>query len=166
MKLYILAFTILVSAFSTLSTAQNIVISGYVEDGATGEKLIGANIFIPSLAIGTVTNTYGFYSITVPVSSNLDLVFSYIGYNNENKTIDVTKDVKVDVSLKAEIQLETIEIIAGKERKIERETQMSVAEIPIKQIKKVPALLGEVDLLRVLQLLPGVQSGGEGQSGF
>ncbi|MFZ1454715.1 MAG: TonB-dependent receptor [Saprospiraceae bacterium] len=166
MKLYILAFTILVSGFSTLSTAQNIVISGYVEDGATGEKLIGANIFIPSLAIGTVTNTYGFYSITVPVSSNLDLVFSYIGYNNENKTIDVTKDVKVDVSLKAEIQLETIEIIAGKERKIERETQMSVAEIPIKQIKKVPALLGEVDLLRVLQLLPGVQSGGEGQSGF
>lgn len=163
-RIVFVGFLIILFGFD--ASSQNKVISGYIEDEATGEKLIGANIYIPALSTGTVTNTYGFYSISVPTSEKLEVVYSYIGYNTINQSFNVNNDLKVNISLKQEVQLEAVEIIAEKDRKIERETQMSVAEIPIKQIKKVPALLGEVDLLRVLQLLPGVQSGGEGQSGF
>ena len=150
----------------TKNYAQNSVISGYVSDIRNGEKIIGVNIYIPALDIGTVTNNFGFYSLTVPKSENVEISYSYIGYKTVTKVLNLTKDVKLNIDIDPAIELEVIEITAEKSKKIERETQMSVAEIPIQQIKKVPALLGEVDVLRVLQLLPGVQSGGEGQSGF
>lgn len=150
----------------TKNYAQNSVISGYVSDIRNGEKIIGVNIYIPALDIGTVTNNFGFYSITVPSSDNVEISYSYIGYKTVTKLLNLSQDIKLNIDIDPAIELEVIEIIAEKSKKIERETQMSVAEIPIQQIKKVPALLGEVDVLRVLQLLPGVQSGGEGQSGF
>ncbi|MBK9255250.1 MAG: TonB-dependent receptor [Saprospiraceae bacterium] len=146
--------------------SQKCVLSGYISDIRNGEKLIGVNIYIPELEIGTVTNNFGFYSLTVPISQEVEVFYSYIGYNTVNKKLNLTSDLKLNIDLDPEIELEVIEITAERSKKIERETQMSVAEIPIQQIKKVPALLGEVDVLRVLQLLPGVQSGGEGQSGF
>ncbi len=156
----------LLLCFFTQNYAQNAVISGYVSDIRNGEKLIGVNIYIPTLDIGTVTNNFGFYSLTVPIAESVEISYSYIGYKTVTKVLNLSKDIKLNIDIDPTIELEVIEITAEKSKKIERETQMSVAEIPIQQIKKVPALLGEVDILRVLQLLPGVQSGGEGQSGF
>jgi TonB-dependent Receptor Plug Domain/CarboxypepD_reg-like domain/TonB dependent receptor len=150
----------------TKNYAQNSVISGYVSDIRNGEKIIGVNIYIPALDIGTVTNNFGFYSLTVPSAENVEISYSYIGYKTVTQILNLTKDLKLNIDIDPTIELEVIEITAEKSKKIERETQMSVAEIPIQQIIKVPALLGEVDVLRVLQLLPGVKSGGEGQSGF
>jgi len=161
-----LPLLMLLMCIFTKNYTQNSVLSGYVSDIRNGEKIIGVNIYIPTLDIGTVTNNFGFYSLTVPSAENVEISYSYIGYKTVTKVLILTKDVKLNIDIDPAIELEVIEITAEKSRKIERETQMSVAEIPIQQIKKVPALLGEVDVLRVLQLLPGVQSGGEGQSGF
>jgi outer membrane cobalamin receptor len=153
-------------AFQAFSqTTQKYTISGYIEDGFSGEKLISANIFDYISAKGTVTNTYGFYSITLPEDS-VYLSFSYIGYQTKVVKLKLDKNMELNIKLSSSIELETVEVIAEKQTKIEEETQMSVVQVPVEQIKKVPALLGEVDVLKVLQLLPGVQSGGEGQSGL
>jgi hypothetical protein len=160
------SFLLCFNFYENMAQNRHIVISGYIEDQKTGEKLIGANVFIPSLGNGTVTNNFGFYSISVPKGQEIEITISFIGYKTIKKVEKTDKDLKINLGLEQAAELETVEIVAEKTKRIERETQMSVAEIPINQIKKVPALLGEVDLLKVLQLLPGVQSGGEGQSGF
>lgn len=152
--------------FSTSSFSQeNFTISGYIEDAQSSEALISANVFEGNTKLGTVSNLYGFYSITLPKDS-VYLSFSYIGYESEIIGIYLDKDVTLDVSLNSTATLKQVEIVATNSVKIEEESQMSRIEVPIQQIKKIPALLGEVDVLKALQLLPGVQSGGEGQSGL
>ena len=146
-------------------TNEKYTISGYIEDGTSGEKLISANVFDYISSKGTVTNTYGFYSITLPADS-VYLSFSYIGYQTKVVRLKLEENITLNINLASDIQLDVVEVIAEKQSKIEEETQMSIVEVPVEQIKKVPALLGEVDVLKVLQLLPGVQSGGEGQSGL
>ncbi len=145
--------------------AQKYTISGYIEDASTGEKLIAANIFDLKSASGTVSNTYGFYSVTLPKDSII-LSVSYIGYQTKELQLMLDKDIDLNIKLGAELELQTVEVVGEKFEKIEEETQMSRVDIPIEQIKKVPALLGETDVLKTLQLLPGVQSGGEGQNGL
>ncbi len=159
--------TLLFCLFTTLSFSQTKkhTISGYFEDKLSGEKLISANVYDYKSGKGTVTNTYGFFSLTLPADS-IHLSFSYIGYQTEIVKLKLEKDVTLNIRLVSDIQLEVVEVVAEKQAKIEEETQMSVVEVPVEQIKKVPALLGEVDVLKVLQLLPGVQSGGEGQNGL
>ncbi|MFT5386448.1 MAG: hypothetical protein ACI81W_003861 [Saprospiraceae bacterium] len=114
---------------------------------------------------GTVSNTYGFYSLTLPRDSVI-LSFSYIGYEANTFRLKLNKDIVLNVDLSDALELETVEVVGEKFARIEEETQMSRVEVPIEQIKKVPSLLGEVDVLKTLQLLPGVQSGGEGQNGL
>lgn len=147
------------------SSTQKFTISGYVEDAATGEKLIGANVYIPSLDVGASTNNYGFYSLTVP-SDSMYLSVSYVGYQTSNFELNLTKDVSLNFTLSEGTALETVEIIGEKAVKIEEKVQMSEVNVPIKQIQEFPAILGEVDVLKTLQLLPGVQSGTEGTSGL
>lgn len=149
----------------TFGLAQKYTVSGYLTDATTGEQLIAANIFDLKNSQGTVTNTYGFFSLTLPKDS-LVLTFSYIGYESQTIPIFLDKDQSLAIKLSPAINLETIEVVGEKYQKIEESSQMSKIEIPIEQIKKVPALLGEVDVLKTLQLLPGVQSGGEGQAGL
>lgn len=149
-----------------LIIAQKVTISGYVEDISSGEKLIGCNVYHYASQSGTVTNTFGFYSITLDKSSNIDLEVSYIGYATKSVSIEGHKSQSVNIKLKGEVVFEEIEITANKDKKIETETQMSTIDVPILQIKKIPALMGETDVLKALQLLPGVQSGGEGQAGL
>ncbi len=152
-------------AFGASGYAQQFTISGFVEDAESGEKLISANVFDLKSVSGTVSNNYGFYSLSLKKDS-VRLEISYIGY--ESKTIDLylNKNVQLNVSLSPSIMLEQIEIRAERSKRIEEQSQMSVVEVPIQQIKKIPALLGETDVLKALQLLPGVQSGGEGQNGL
>ncbi len=150
---------------STILAQEKYTISGYIQDGESGEELISANLFESKSKVGTVSNLYGFYSMTLPKDS-VYLTFSYIGYQPQTVGIYLDKDVTLNIKLSESVALETVEIVATNAQKIEEKTEMSVIDVPIAQIKKIPALLGEVDVMKTLQLLPGVQSGGEGQSGL
>ena len=166
---YILTLLILVLftnlSFSQIDTQEKFTISGYIEDENTGEKLIAANVFDAKSLAGNTTNTYGFYSLTLPKDS-VYLSFSYIGYQTKVIPLFLDKDLTIDIKLSDELSLAEIEVVGERIGRIEEETQMSRIDVPIEQIKRMPALLGEVDVLKTLQLLPGVQSGGEGQSGL
>ncbi len=149
----------------SLILAQKYTISGYISDQENGEKLIAANVLDQKSLAGTVTNTYGFFSLTLPKDSVV-LSFSYIGYQPQEVKLYLDKDVSLEIDLSSSVSLKVVEVVGEKLEKIQESSQMSRIEIPVEQIKKVPALLGEVDVLKTLQLLPGVQSGGEGQSGL
>ena len=146
--------------------AQKYTVSGYIIDESTGEKLIGANVYETNLKTGTTSNLYGFYSFTLPSTDSLTLLVRYIGYKTKVVKVNLLKDTQLNFKLSPSIDLKTVEIIGERTEKIEERSQMSVIEIPVAQIKSIPALLGEVDVLKSLQLLPGVQSGGEGTSGL
>ena len=153
------------SLLTTALFAQKYTISGYISDQDNGEKLIAANILDQKSLAGTVTNTYGFFSLTLPKDSVV-LSFSYIGFESKEIKLYLDKDIDLEIDLSSSVSLAVVEVVGEKLDKIEESSQMSRIEIPVEQIKKVPALLGEVDVLKTLQLLPGVQSGGEGQSGL
>ncbi len=141
-------------------------INGYISDAESGEKLISANVFDLRSSKGSVSNIYGFYSVTLPSDSVL-LTFSYIGYKPLTHRFLLQADSTLHIQLEPELALQEVEVVASEEHQpIEETTQMSTIDVPIQQIKKIPALLGEVDVLKALQLLPGVQSGGEGQNGL
>ena len=156
---------ILTMAGMNLFAQKTFTISGYVEDASSGEKLISANVFDYKSGLGTVTNVYGFFSLTLPKDS-VDLTFSYIGFHPVKKKFLLQKDIEMVITLGASVELTEVEVTADRVEKIEESTQMSKIDVPVEQIKKIPALLGEVDVLKALQLLPGVQSGGEGQNGL
>ena len=164
MKNLLFCIFLLSVLFVNVQAQESFTISGYISDEASGEALISANIFESTTNQGTVANTYGFYSITLPADS-VYLVFSYIGYQPQTIGLNLTKDVNLNIEL-ATATFDVVEVVATRAERIEEKTQMSVVDVPIQQIKKMPALLGEVDVLKTLQLLPGVQSGGEGQSGL
>ena len=162
-KFYLILLLLLCSL--TSMAQQKFTISGYIEDAATGEKLIGANVFDPKSNSGTTSNTFGFFSLTIPKDS-VYLAVSYIGYQTSYYRLYLDKDLAINIQLKDGTELEEIVVTAEQGERIEDKVQMSQIEVPIKQIQKLPALLGEVDILKTLQLLPGVQSGGEGTSGL
>ncbi|MEM1119276.1 MAG: TonB-dependent receptor [Bacteroidota bacterium] len=156
---------LLFALFPFIIFAQKYTISGYISDEENGEKLIAANVLDQKSLAGTVTNTYGFFSLTLPKDS-ITLSISYIGYQPKELKLYLDKDISLEIDLSSSVSLEVVEIVGEKLEKIQESSQMSRIEVPVEQIKKVPALLGEVDVFKTLQLLPGVQSGGEGQSGL
>ncbi|HEY0109959.1 MAG TPA: TonB-dependent receptor, partial [Fibrella sp.] len=162
---YILCF-----AVCLLSVAQvpvRYTISGYVHEAGSREALLGATIRLNGRPLGTQTNTFGFYSITLPEADTVTLTFSLIGYESQVRTLGLHQNQVLGVELAAGEQLN--EVIVRDKRQQDRVSdspQMSQIDLPIAQIKKIPALLGEKDVLKVLQLMPGVQKGSEGQSGL
>ncbi len=162
--IFVIYFPIIL--FVNNSVAQNrFTISGTVTEKGSRELMVGANIFIPEKNIGTTTNSYGFYSLTIPADS-VELMFSYVGYTTRNFKINLDKNIILDVELEASLEIEAVEIKANLSKSSSRSPQMSVMEIPVKQVKSIPAFLGEKDVLKVIQLMPGVQKGNEGSSGF
>lgn len=160
-------FIVLCAALPSL--CAQVTISGYLTDAADAEPLLSATVLDVESGEGALANTYGFYSLTLPKgTTKATLRVSYVGYQTEERVVELRgEDVTVNVGLNAAADLQTVEVVAsqGGER-IEEQTQMSRNEIPVEQIKRIPALLGEVDVMRTLQLLPGVQSGGEGTTGL
>lgn len=146
-------------------TPQKFTISGYASDAASGERLIGATVVDRRSGQGTVTNTYGFFSLTLPSDSVL-LYVAYIGYEAQGFSFFLQENQTLNVNLEAAATLKEVEIVAERYERIEERAQMSRIDVPIAQIKQVPAMLGEKDVLKALQLLPGVSGGGEGQSGL
>ena len=156
--------SIMLLAFFGLN-AQKFTISGYVSDLKTQEKIIGAIVYDVNTKKATTSNAYGFYSLTLP-SDSIKLYVSYIGFAPQRKTFFLKENLSLNIDLVPDNELKTVEVIASESEGIEEKTQMSTINIPIEQMRKIPALMGEVDILKVLQLLPGVKSGGEGATGL
>ena len=170
MKYLFLLFlsTTFIFIFPNVLNAQNdkVTLSGYMRDKGSGEDLIGATVFIRELKSGVAANIYGFYSVTIP-KGTYTVEFSYLGYITDTQRVNLQNNITVSIELGAQsTNLETVEIVAEAENKNVEEVRMSTVSLKMESIKKIPALMGEVDLLRVIQLLPGVQSGGEGSTGF
>ena len=154
---------IFLAIVTNIYAQKKYTISGYVTDKSNGESIVGANIYCTALNLGVTSNTYGFYSLTIP-QGKYDISFTFIGYQKQDKNFDL----KLAVSHDIEFELSPIniqEILVNGEKSIVDKTQTSMIEVPIEQIRTIPALLGEVDILKAIQLLPGVQSS-EGSSGF
>jgi outer membrane cobalamin receptor len=147
--------------FSNSIYTQNITISGYVKDSISNEKLIDATLYDVVSNKGVTTNKFGFYSISLPKNTPIKLHVSYIGYKEEVLAIDLTKSITKDFSLTIENNLEEVVL---KTNKIEKRNDIGKLSIPITKIKKLPSIGGEPDLIKALQLMPGVQSGNEGSS--
>lgn len=161
-------FTFLFFLIYGWATAQGtFTVSGFVREAGSQEQLPGVNVYVPGTPYGVVTNTYGFYSLTMPASDTLRLHYSFVGYEKTIKELNFTRNWEINVQLVSINQLEEVTISARRQEDYEsRSSQMSTIEIPISQIKKVPAFFGEKDVMKVLQLMPGVQKGTEGQSGL
>ena len=162
MKRIIITFFCLIS-ISYIYCQEKYTLSGFVSDQNNGENIIGVNIFCKNLKQGVASNTYGFYSLTLP-KGEYEISFSYIGYENQIYNINLNKDIEKDIAFKIS-SFSVGEIQVRGKANIVKQTQSSVIEIPIEQIRSIPALLGEVDIIKAIQLLPGVQSS-EGTSGF
>lgn len=144
-----------------------VTVSGYVRETGSREPLIGANVYTPGASIGTTTNAYGFYSLSLSAHDSLPIVVSLVGYTSFSSTVSLRGSTILNVLLSPGQALSQVEIKAGRTTsKVSESARMSQIEIPISQLKKVPAFLGEKDVLKVLQLMPGVQKGSEGQTGM
>ncbi len=162
-----LLVVLLFSVFSGVAqTANKLTISGYIKDASNGEALIGATVYIVETKNGGVTNEYGFYSITIP-SADYTLHYSYLGYSTVTKTLTLDKNTRIDIELSSEAeQLQEVVVQAGVEQANVQNLEMSTNKLDIKTIQRIPSFLGESDLIRSLQLLPGVSTVGEGAGGF
>lgn len=150
--------------YSLSLSAQNYIVSGFVRDKSTGESLINANIYEKGSLIGTISNEYGFYSLSLKNQQNI-VVFSFVGYEKQEIELNLVSDTLLIIELKLLSELDEVKVYGNEGSKISR-TQMSMVEISTSTLKKIPVLLGEPDVLKVIQLLPGVQSGAEGTSGI
>ncbi len=163
MKPGILLF--LLVSFASICSAQ-VIVSGYVADSISGEKLIGANIYDLNSRRGISTNVYGFYSISFPDSDDsLKLIISFVGYKPKPVFVLATSNQRIDILLSRQANLPEVEIKAPRSLKSDN-TEISLLEIPLTNVKLLPSLMGETDLFRVFQLMPGIQAGKEGTSGL
>ncbi len=151
---------------ATVLGQKKYTVSGHVTDAATGEEQIGATIYISELKTGTVTNSYGFYSITIP-SGIYHLRFSFVGYQSVEKEINLTANSMLNIELKTvETNLDEVVIKGDADDANVRSSSMGVVKMDVKKINKIPILFGEQDVLKTLTLMPGISSGGEGKGGF
>ena len=141
-------------------------ISGYVKEAGSGELLVGVNIYLSDHKTGTITNSYGFFSLTLPEADSIELIVSYVGFNPEIRKISLHNNVELNIDLKSTVLLEEVTITAERKERLSESVRMSTVSIPVAQIKNVPSLLGEKDVFKVLQLMPGIQKGSEGSSGL
>ncbi|MDD5183785.1 MAG: TonB-dependent receptor [Paludibacter sp.] len=167
MKYQIIIIIFILSFTSTLLLAQKYTISGYITDNNTGEYLIGAVVRVKnSPDIGYGTNNYGFYSLSLAKGS-YELEFSYIGHLKESVNITLTANQRINVTLKeAPNKLQEIVITSNNDNANVRQSQMGLQKLNVEVAGKLPVIFGEKDILKILQLFPGIKSGGDGQSGF
>lgn len=160
-------FTFFIALFIGVSVqAQTYTISGYVKDVSTGETMIGATVLLKELGKGAVTNTYGFYSVTAE-KGTYNVVIGYLGFKDYTQTIVLDKDIRLNVELGTkENTTKEVEIKAEVNDDNVAKTTMGQVKLDIAQIKALPVFMGETDVLKTIQLLPGVKGGAEGNAGF
>ena len=145
---------------------EKVTLSGYVRDSSSGEDLIGATVQLAGTTTGTVTNVYGFYSLTVP-KGNYTIQVSFVGYDIYSVEKNITSNETISIELAPSVeQLSEVVITGEAENANVVNNEMSVVKLEPKTIKEIPAVLGEADVIRSIQLLPGVTSVADGASGF
>lgn len=160
------AFLLFILTIFTSFAQEKFTLSGTISDSKNNETLIGVNIFIPALKTGTTTNEYGFYSLSVP-KGEYEIEISYVGYQTIQKNIILNQNTKSNFSIKeGGEELQEVVITENKGKSNIKTPEMSVNKLSISTIKKMPVVLGEVDVLKSILLLPGVTNAGEGASGF
>lgn len=160
------AFLLFILTIFTSFAQEKFTLSGTISDSKNNETLIGVNIFIPALKTGTTTNEYGFYSLSVP-KGEYEIEISYVGYQTIQKNIILNQNTKSNFSIKeGGEELQEVVIAENKGKSNIKTPEMSVNKLSISTIKKMPVVLGEVDVLKSILLLPGVTNAGEGASGF
>ncbi len=164
MRKIVLSLLLLLLYLGSIAQVKKMTISGYVKEKGSGELLIGVNIYLQGTQTGTVSNTYGFYSLTIPVQEAI-LIYSYVGYEPYKVNINFNSDTAINIILNPNVSLSEVTIYGEKDR-IADKAEMSVVSVPVKQIRDIPALLGEKDVFKVLQLMPGIRSGSEASSGL
>jgi len=158
-------YAVLTLLFPTLSTGQQITISGTIRDAKTGEMLISANIYNPETYAGVVSNVYGFYSLKLPAGRNV-VMASFIGYQTFEQELYLLKDTVINIRLSPVIELQEVVVLETAPQQSIASTETSTIRLSPVTTKKIPLILGEADLIKTLQLMPGVQGGTEGSSGF
>jgi hypothetical protein len=148
-----------------VASGQSVSLSGYMKDSATGESLVSATIYIKEADQGGVTNNYGFYSLSVPPGV-YTVIFSYVGYNTVTKKIDLSTSQTCNAEMQNTTELKEVDITTVRKDENVTNSEMGTITLSMARIKTLPVLFGEVDILKTLTLLPGVQSAGEGNSGF
>jgi hypothetical protein len=163
-KITLLLFCVWIS--SNLFAQEKFTLSGNITDGKTGEELIGATVVIEELSTGASANVYGFYSISLP-KGKYNVRYNFLGYESFRTEINLDKNIKKNVELfPSQKMLDEVVITDKADNENVEKIEIGTIDIKMESIKKLPAFLGEVDVLKVVQLLPGVQSGGDGNTGF
>ncbi len=161
-----IALTLLLIISTIAVFGQNCTISGTVKDMQSGETLVGANVYLQETLKGTATDYYGKYSIT-EMSGKYTMICTFIGYDTLIKPISLTSNITLDIELKAlSTMIQGVEISVKREDKNVKSTEVGTIDIPMKRIEKLPVVFGEQDILKTIQLLPGIQAGGEGSNTF
>lgn len=156
-----------IAGISPALAQKKMTISGFVKDKATAESLIGASVIDAVSKAGTTTNAYGFFSLTVPVADTVLLMVSYVGYSPQATKVSTSSNIRVNVLLdQLTSVLDEIEVSATRNDDNVNRSQVGVITVPMTQIKNMPVLAGERDILKVIQFLPGVQQAQEGTTGF
>lgn len=146
--------------------AQRYTLSGFVSESETGETLVGANVWIKEINRGSSTNEYGFFSISLP-EGNYTASFTYLGFEQKDLEVELDRDKRVNISMLHSGMVTDEIVVTGERRDANIEsTDMGRIDMNIEQVRTLPALLGEVDIMKLIQMMPGVQSSGEGNSGF
>ena len=148
-------------------SAQDFTISGYLKDASSGEELLYASVAAEGTTVGANTNLYGFYSLTLP-KGTYSIVYSYIGYETKKETVELDRNITLDMEIApSSSQLDEVVVVAqAEENSNVTNTEVSVVTLDVAKTSKIPVLLGEKDVFKTLQLLPGVASNSEGGSGF
>ncbi len=161
-----LLLAIMLLCSSSFAQSGTVTVSGYVKDASSGEALIGANVYVKETLRGTATNVYGYYVLILEPGTHT-IVMSFVGYEDQPKVIDVQADLKLNIeAVPKSILVEEVEIVGEKTKQNTEGTQMGTNELDVQRLSTLPALFGEVDILKTIQFLPGVKSNGEGNSGF
>lgn len=157
---------LLIATTLQLSAQGRYTLSGYLKDKKSGETLIGATVFIKETKQGVVTNPYGFYSITLP-KGEYTVAITFVGYNKVEKQVKLTANTILSEELENEnVQMEQVVITSTRKDENISRTQMGMAKLDPRKLNTLPVLMGESDIMKSIQLMPGVQTASEGSSGF
>ena len=150
----------------TYAQEKNVSLNGYIKDAANGELLIGATVSVKGTSTGAVANNYGYYVLNLPPGT-YDIIVQFLGYAPQEYSLEIKSNVKKDFELQMDgLGLEEVVVSSDREESKVKTAEISVERLSVDQIKKLPQLLGEVDVIRTIQLLPGVSTVGEGATGF
>lgn len=164
-KLNYVILALICLSSQVIAQKKSYTISGFIKEKGSKESLIGASVVILNNNSATITNNYGFYSISTNLDS-VNLLISMVGYQRMIYKLDVKKNMELDVEMESSNNIAEVLVTDQRLERISEEQQMSIMKVNVAQIQEIPALFGEKDVLKVLQLLPGVQKGSEGNSGL